>query len=245
MKQQHAGAQVVPYPKCRRWTAAANHSVRSRSMIDSLIKVDVTKPRVVLRAHKAESEKSLSFTAFLTACLTQAVDGHRAVQAYRKGRKHHVIKDDVDVWIPIVYETAGQQQPLPHIVRAANRNSFRTIHDEIRAAQMEGIEQVGRTPRLLSSALFGPFLWRWWRIERANPRLQKQSGRTVCLTTVGMFGNRAGWGNTRPLTTPLMLTACGIGVKQAFVGGRTTTWEYLSLTISVDHDIVDGAPAAR
>jgi pyruvate/2-oxoglutarate dehydrogenase complex dihydrolipoamide acyltransferase (E2) component len=29
------------------------------------------------------------------------------------------------------------------------------------------------------------------------------------------------------------------------LAGRLTTREYLSLTISVNHDIIDGAPAAR
>jgi hypothetical protein len=37
----------------------------------------------------------------------------------------------------------------------------------------------------------------------------------------------------------------GIGEKQVVVDGHAVVREYLSLTISVDHDIVDGAPAAR
>ena len=42
-----------------------------------------------------------------------------------------------------------------------------------------------------------------------------------------------------------MLTVGGIGEKQVIVDGHTAVRECLSLTISVDHDIVDGAPAAR
>jgi hypothetical protein len=42
-----------------------------------------------------------------------------------------------------------------------------------------------------------------------------------------------------------MLTVGGIGEKQVVVDGHAVVREYLSLTISVDHDIVDGAPAAR
>jgi hypothetical protein len=37
----------------------------------------------------------------------------------------------------------------------------------------------------------------------------------------------------------------GIGEKQVLVDGHSAVREYLSLTISVDHEIVDGAPAAR
>jgi len=37
----------------------------------------------------------------------------------------------------------------------------------------------------------------------------------------------------------------GINAKPAVVDGHIMTREYLSLTIDFDHDIVDGAPAAR
>lgn len=241
MIQQQTDYQMIPYPKYRRWTAAAYRSVRSRPMIHALIEVDVTRPRAVLREHQAKTGESLSFTAFLTACLAKAVDEHKEVQAVRKGRKRLVIFDDVDVWTPIERDTAGQKLPLAHIVRAANRKSFRAIHDEIRAAQVADVGRGAKGPRLLPAALFGPSLWLFWRIARAMPRLQKQSGGTVGLTSVGMFGKGGGWGILGPFPMPLMLTVGGIGEKQSAVDGQ----KYLSLTISVDHDIVDGAPAAR
>jgi hypothetical protein len=60
-----------------------------------------------------------------------------------------------------------------------------------------------------------------------------------------MFGNGAGWGIPPAAATTLMLTVGGIGEKQVVVDGHVAVREYLSLTISFDHDIVDGAPAAR
>jgi pyruvate/2-oxoglutarate dehydrogenase complex dihydrolipoamide acyltransferase (E2) component len=245
MKQQYADAQVVPYPKIRRWTAAAYQSVRYKPMIHGLIEVDVTTVRTYLREHKARTGESLSFTAFLTACLGKAVDEHKAVQAARQGSKRLVIFDDVDVWIPIERDTDGQKQPLPHIVRAANHKSFRAIHDEIRAAQVSNVERAMKGPHFLPAMLFGPYLWLLWRTGRALPRFQKQSVGTVGITAVGMFGKGAGWGVPPPIPTPLMITVGGIGKKQGPVDGRVVTQECLCLTISVDHDIVDGAPAAR
>jgi hypothetical protein len=55
----------------------------------------------------------------------------------------------------------------------------------------------------------------------------------------------AGWGIPAAALTPLILTVGGIGTKHEILDGRMATRKYLSLTISVDHDIVDGAPAAR
>jgi pyruvate/2-oxoglutarate dehydrogenase complex dihydrolipoamide acyltransferase (E2) component len=42
-----------------------------------------------------------------------------------------------------------------------------------------------------------------------------------------------------------MLTLGGISEKPGVVDGHIAIREYLSLTISFDHDIIDGAPAAR
>lgn len=61
----------------------------------------------------------------------------------------------------------------------------------------------------------------------------------------GMFGRGAGWGIPLAAPTPLMVTVGGIGEKQTLVEGRLEVREYLSLTISVDHEVVDGAPATR
>jgi pyruvate/2-oxoglutarate dehydrogenase complex dihydrolipoamide acyltransferase (E2) component len=60
-----------------------------------------------------------------------------------------------------------------------------------------------------------------------------------------MFGRGAGWGIPLAAPTPLMVTVGGIGAKQTLVEGRVESREYLSLTISVDHGVVDGAPATR
>lgn len=245
MKQQRADARVIRYPRIRRWTAAAYRSVRKKPLIHGLIEVDVTAARAWLREHKARTGESLSFTAFLTTCLAKAVDEHKAVQAVRQVGARLVIFDDVDVWLPIERDAGGHMEPLPHIVRAANRKSFRAIHDEIRAAQVANVEPVLRGLRILPAALYGPYMWLFWRIGRLAPRYLKRSVGTVSLTAVGMFGKGAGWGVPPPCPTPLMVTVGGIGEKSVIVNGQVTSREYLSLTMSVDHEIVDGAPAAR
>lgn len=67
---------------------------------------------------------------------------------------------------------------------------------------------------------------------------------TVLLTALGMFGDGGGWGI--PVTNhTLQLTLGGIAEKPAFVNDQIEKREFLSVTVSFDHDIVDGAPAAR
>lgn len=60
-----------------------------------------------------------------------------------------------------------------------------------------------------------------------------------------MFGPGSGWGLSVLGGYPLGLTVGGIGERPAFVNGRLAARELLSLTLSFDHEIVDGAPAAR
>jgi pyruvate/2-oxoglutarate dehydrogenase complex dihydrolipoamide acyltransferase (E2) component len=82
-----------------------------------------------------------------------------------------------------------------------------------------------------------------WMGER-SPQMWKKYRGTVGLTAVGMFGKGAGWGI--PLASPpLWITVGGIGQKPGVVDGHIAIRDYLSLTISFDHETIDGAPAAR
>ncbi|MFN2299267.1 MAG: 2-oxo acid dehydrogenase subunit E2, partial [Anaerolineales bacterium] len=49
-----------------------------------------------------------------------------------------------------------------------------------------------------------------------------------------------------PLTSATVTVAIGsIAVRPVIVGGELQEHEFLCLTLSFDHDIIDGAPAAR
>jgi pyruvate/2-oxoglutarate dehydrogenase complex dihydrolipoamide acyltransferase (E2) component len=245
LKQQYADYQAVPYSKIRRFSVAATQSVRHKPMIHGLLEVDVTEARVALRAHKEKTGETLSFTAFLATCLGKAVDEHKAVQAFRQGAKRLVIFEDVDILTRIERDIGGQKYIIPYIIRAANRKTFLDMHDEIRAAQVADVSHTLTQFRFLPAVLFRPFIWAITVIGRRHPRLGKDHFGTVGITSVGMFGDGAGWGIPPAMPTGLMVTVGGIGEKQVMVDGRIAVREYLSLTISVDHDIVDGAPAAR
>jgi pyruvate/2-oxoglutarate dehydrogenase complex dihydrolipoamide acyltransferase (E2) component len=147
MKQKHDDYQVVPYTKVRRLLAPFLRSVQRTPTIHGLIEVDVTRARAFLRDHKAKTGESLSFTAFIATCLGKAVDENISVQACRKGRKHLVLFDDVDVYTPIERDVAGQKQNIPYIIRAANRKTFREIHHEIRVAQVEDVAKPWRVSK--------------------------------------------------------------------------------------------------
>jgi pyruvate/2-oxoglutarate dehydrogenase complex dihydrolipoamide acyltransferase (E2) component len=245
MKQQHDDYQMVPYPKIRRWMAAMFRSVQRKPMMHGLLDVDVTRARTYLREYKAKTGESLSFTAFLITCLAKAVEENKAVQAYRQGSKRLILFEEVDVYTPIEHDMAGQKQVIPYVIRAANRKTVREIHQEIRAAQVQDVTKALMRVQSLPTLLFKPYLRIFtWR-GRTHPQVWKKAVGTIGITAVGMFENGAGWGIPIAPPTPFMLTVGGISEKPGVVDGQIAIRDYLSLTISFDHDIVDGAPAAR
>jgi len=247
MNKQHDVYKVIPYPKLRRALALTLRSAQRKSMIHGLIDVDVTKARQFLQEHKATTGESLSFTAFIITCLAKAVDENKSLQAYRKGSKHLLVFDDVDVATVIEREMAEQKQPIVYIIRAANKKTFRQIHHEIRAAQVNAVEQAweglkdfGWLPLVVFRVLWPMF---WWMKGR-SPSVQKKYGGTVGVSAVGMFGKGSGWGI--PINDhSLDLTLGGIAEKPGVVNGHIAIREYLCITLSFNHDLIDGAPAAR
>jgi pyruvate/2-oxoglutarate dehydrogenase complex dihydrolipoamide acyltransferase (E2) component len=248
MKQQRDD-QVIPYPKSRHFMEEAIRSTHHKPMMHGLLEVDVTKARAYLREVKAQTGASPSFTAFIIACLARAVDEHKYVHALRKGNRHLVLFGEVDVLTWVEREIGGQPQVLPCIVGAANHKTFQQIHDEIRAAQVQDLARIevggAKASQLLPAWLFRPYFSLATRIGKRFPQAWKQSWGTVTLSAVGMVGDGARWGIPPSSPSICWITVGGIGPKREDLDGQVTTREYLSLTVSFDHNLVDGAPAAR
>ncbi len=212
--------------------------------VHGLVEFDVTQARETIRQHKAKTGETLSFSAFILACLGKAIDMNKPIHAYRNWRSQLIIFDEVDVNTLFEVEVDGKKTIRPHILRGVNKKSFREIHQEIRSFQQEhkGSQESKFIERfvLLPGFIRRSFLW----ILFKKPRLIKEYYGTVLVTSVGMFGAGSGWGIPVPNHT-LQLTLGGIARKPGIVEDRIEVREYLSVTISIDHDIVDGAPAAR
>jgi pyruvate/2-oxoglutarate dehydrogenase complex dihydrolipoamide acyltransferase (E2) component len=216
-----------------------------------LLEVDVTVPRQIIAAHKARTGESLSFTGFLVACLARAVAENKEVQAYLKGRHQLVLFDDVNVGLMIEHKGGANGRLMGHVIQAANRKSYRQIHDEIRAAQSAPVPSARGMPSWFRIAISLP--WPFSRLVKAllellsrrDPAITVSASGTVGVTAVGMFGQgHSGWG-IATLPHALGLVVGSLNWKPAVVDGRVEPREILNLTVLFDHDVVDGAPAAR
>ena len=141
-------------------------------------------------------------------------------------------------------EVDGRKIIRPHILRAVNRKTLREIHEELRAFQAE--HENGREASFIGWFVLLPGFIRRLFLGALfkNPHWLKEMNGTVSLTSVGMFGDGGGWGIPVPIHT-LQVTLGGIAKRPMLLNGELENREYLCVTISLDHDIVDGAPAAR
>jgi len=238
------GYEIKPFPRNRQLVSDAGWIAHRKHMIHGLVEVDVTQPRRIIRAQKARTGERLSFTAFVLASLGRAVDADRQVHGYRNWRNQIVIFDEVDATIAIEIEIAERKFPLIQVMRAINRRSIHNMHEEIRGIQAEPT----RSPEM-GFIRFFPLLPGFvrrlaYRVVARSPRLQKEHAGTVGMTSIGMFGLGGGWGLGMPAHT-LSVTLGGIAEKPGAVEGHIEVREYLNVTLGFDHDLIDGAPAAR
>jgi pyruvate/2-oxoglutarate dehydrogenase complex dihydrolipoamide acyltransferase (E2) component len=236
---------IRPFPSERHDIVDALEVGVRRHMVHALLELDVTRARQVIRDHEEATGERLSFTAFIVASLARALDADRRLQAYRDWRGRLVIFDDVDV-VTLV-ESEVDAVAIPHVIRAANRRTLREIHGEIRQIQAEPSASAQRSGLLARLSPHVPGLLRrlFLRALRRDPHWLKRTAGTTLVTAVGMFGSGTGWVvGIVPLHT-LSLTVGGITRKPGLVDDRIEVREYLAVTASIDHDVVDGAPAAR
>jgi pyruvate/2-oxoglutarate dehydrogenase complex dihydrolipoamide acyltransferase (E2) component len=246
------GYRVERFPPIRRQQIDWLDLMHRRHTIHSFLEVDVTGARQSVRDYRSSTGEPLSFTAFVVWCVARAVDADKRMHACRKGRGQLVLFDDVDVTLLVERTVEGNRVPVPCVIRAANRKELAAIQREIRKTQLEDSPQAPAVRWMPIWLLLPGFLRRLlWTTLLGNPHWRKKVIGTVAVTAVGMFGRGPAWGV--PLTLhPICVTIGGFARKPGLVRGapgrrseHVEVREYLSLTLSVDHDVIDGAPAAR
>jgi len=241
--------EIRPFPLSRRLIIDSARTGKRKNMISALVEVDVTNARRIISAHKAKTGEALSFTAFLMTCLGAAIEQDKLIQACRDLRGRLVLFDEVDCTIIIEIDFEGQKFPLAHIVRAINKRSFRSIHDEIRLIQSnpQASQSMQFNDGMMGAFLLLPTFVRdiFYRfLARSPQRLKKQVGTTM-IRSVGMVGIGSGWGMSPGSVYTTDLLVGGIAEKTIVLDGKVAMGEILNLTVNLDHDIIDGAPAAR
>ncbi len=245
MKRIQARYTEEPFPGIRRATIGLLNAARRKNMIHSLVELDITASRRNLRKTKRTQKKYLSMTGYIIQCVSRAVEQNRMMHAYRDRRDKLILFEEVDVSTTIERKISGRNEVVALIIRETNLKSVEEISCELRNEKKKEVREseVYRSMRrfLLIPSWFRQLIF---RVLDRSPQMMKKRAGTIMVTSANMVGKGAGWGV--PIAThTLNVTIGGIAERVVERDNGFETREFLCLTLSFDHDIIDGAPAAR
>jgi len=246
MAKKKPGYTAVPLSFQRKMVAASTAPSHKQSNIQALIEVDISEPRRFIREHKQKTGEKLSLTAFVIACLAQTVYEHPYVNSFIKGNRL-IMLDDVTISAMLEREIEGESVPEPIGIRAAQNKSYRQIYAEIRAAQQKVDAEFGGLNDMTWVKYIPGFLLKTFiRIASRNIAMMNRYG-AIGVTSVGMFAtkNEALWLIPLVAGATVEVAVGGIVERPQLEDGKLESREHLCLTVTFNHDIVDGAPAAR
>lgn len=221
----------------------ASISGNKKNAIHCVTEIDVTKPRSIIRGYKDQSGTAISFTAYLVRCLARTLEDHPGLNSFIM-RRRLVLLEDLTISVLIERDLGEEKAPEPVGIQAAQEKSLKQIHDEIRQAQKREGDQLGNLSESTWIQLIPGFLLKAFiRIADINITMAKRYGK-VAVTAVGMFSKSSTWFIPHGTAT-VLLTVGGISKKPVWQENQFVQREMLNITASFDHEIVDGAPAAR
>ncbi len=233
----------VPFSFHRMAVRASAIVNKEKNTFHSITETDITLVRRQIRDHLNETGEKLSLTAWVVHCLAQTLREFPEMNSFRKGRRI-IILEDITINVLIEREYGGEKVPEPIGIRNSGDKSWQAISREIRDAKEKQGEKLGSLSGMTWVRLIpGSLLLAFIRLADRNIRMGIRYGK-VAVTAVGMFSREPVWFVPHGSAT-VLVTVGGITDKVVAVDGGFETREHLCLTVSFDHDIIDGAPAAR
>ena len=236
--------EYEPFPRHRRAIVDAVRVGSRRNTVYGLVALDVTDARARLRELGDARGTPVSFTAFLLRCYGRALADHPRVHAYRDWRGRLAVFDGVDVSVLVETELDGRRVAVPHVFRGVESRSVLDLDREMRDVKARAGTDLQPWYVPLVLRLPGVVRRLFYRLPRLLPATWQRVAGSAVLTAVGMFGAGGGWGIGTSVHTVGLLVG-GIDERPGVVDGRVEPREHLSVTLAFDHDVVDGAPAAR
>ncbi|MFN2218659.1 MAG: 2-oxo acid dehydrogenase subunit E2 [Anaerolineae bacterium] len=232
-----------PLSPSRKILIASAAVTAKKSTIHSFAEVDISQPRRLIQEYKRLTGERLSFTAYIVTCLARAIENHPHLNSFISGR-NIILLPSLTISVLIERQIDGAPIPEPLGIEHCESKGYLDIHRDIRNAQRSTGQQLGGLSgitwiRFIPSFLLKTFI----RLADRNINMGVRYGK-VAVTAVGMFSKEPVWVIPHGSTTVLVSVGSIIN-RVVEVDGQFESREHLCLTVSFDHDIVDGAPAAR
>lgn len=230
------GYRVQRISRARLALAAGQEMAHRRHLMFGLVEADLTEPLRLMAEHKARCGEALSLSGYVALCLAATLREFPEVNAFRRGRSM-VVLDEVIIVVLLERLIDGQSGVGYLPIRHADTKTLLDVTREIRAEQasaprvVAGQRWLERLPTPLA-----PLVMRW---------ATRSIGWALRFGTAGVnnigFGQLAGWG-LAPGAGTVAVTIGGISPSSLPDGSPR---QVAHLTLTFDHDVVDGGPAAR
>lgn len=239
---KYSADKFSPYRKA---SADLLNAANRKNMVHALLEIDIESTRKTIRELRKENKKYLSLIGYIVYCTAKAVDMHRGIHAYRDWRNRLISFEEVDVSTTIERQIGTQREVIPKIIRNANLKDMYQISSEIKDAKTAEVRDA-EVYKSIRTYLAIPVIIRRlvFRMLDRFPILMKKKAGTIMVTSSGTGGLTRAWGIPVASHT-LNITIGGLTGMLVEKDNVVQSREHLCLTLSFNHDIVDGAPASR
>ncbi len=233
----------MPLSFNRKMVAASASVTARKNTFHSLAEVDISEPRRLIKAHFEKTGEKLSLTAYIVYCLAQVIRENPHLNSFIR-RNRLITLDELTIGVLVEREFDGEKVPEHVSVRGAQNLTLRQINKQIREFKNHAAGRLGNLSGMAWIRFIPGFLLKTFvRMADRNLKMAKRYGK-VAITAVGMFSREPVWFLPHGSGT-VLITVGSIEQRNVFIENNHETREFLCLTASFDHDIVDGAPAAR
>ncbi len=248
--------EVQNFSLTRQILSTYNELIAPLPYMRGLLEVDVTDARKIIKNYFEKTNNRISFTGWIIKCVSEAIKENKIIHAYRIKKGKIIIPQEIRFGIMVERKTKeGEKVPFMAVINNTEKRNVIELSDEIRKIQEEIIEEqdqmmgeqnLMRKLQLILFRIVPEFISRWLLKKIAlNKKFVTKFSGTVGVTALGMYGkNVAGWAIHFPTRT-VDLALGGIKEKPGYVNGKVVPRDILNMTFNIDHNIVDGAPAAR
>lgn len=233
------GYVLRPVPPHRQVVLDMLSSATRRFPIHGIVELDVGRAKECM----AGADPPVSWTGFVIATVARAVAAHPEVNARRVGNRV-LYFEGVDVGATVERHVREDVVLTAVTIHDADQKSCAGISEELHQAKLGLQQERARGVSSVVARFPGPVRRRIVRTGARIPRVAATFRPAIGVTSLGMFSHGGGWGIPfAPLT--LIVTVSGIVDRPVVRDGEVVVRPMMPVTLTFDHAVVDGAPAAR
>jgi pyruvate/2-oxoglutarate dehydrogenase complex dihydrolipoamide acyltransferase (E2) component len=243
MIKNKIGYKKTPLSITRKMVIASINS-NKKNAIHCLTKIDITKPSEKREKIYNESNKKISFNAYILRCFAETIKEFPEMNSFIRGNKL-ITLEDINISLMIEREIDGVKVPEPICIKNTDKKSILEIHNEIRLAQDNRENKIGSLSNMTWINLIPSFMFRLFiRIAERSIKMTAKYGK-IAVSSPGMFSNAPSWFIPHGTATVFLVIGNIYTENHIDDDSKLQKREILNVTLAFDHEIIDGAPASR